>query len=145
MIIRILITGLLCGLLVCSSGCSGHLEGMKEFRKLTEEEKERVVAAALDTYEAKAAMETYDIYSVSFGWGYVRWLKHEDEYRVTPPNVIIDEGQEENPVPESEREGELFYEVMLYFGDPSKELVSVAINPDTKDVARVFVMGLKPR
>lgn len=144
MILRIIITGLLCGLLICVSGCSGHPEGMKEFRRLIEEEKERLVAVALDTSEAKTAMETYNTYSVSFGWGYVRWLKHEDEYRVTPPNVIIDEGQEENPVPESERVGELFYEVMLYFGEPSKELVSVAINPDTEEIARVFVMGLKP-
>jgi hypothetical protein len=144
MIPRIFTILLVCGLLICVSGCNRHPEGMKEYRRLTEEEKDRMVEIALDTPEAKTALDTFNTYSVTFGWGYVQWLKHKGEDRVTPPNVIIDEGQEENPVPESEREGELFSEVMLYFGDPSKEMVSVAINPDTEEVARVFVMGLKP-
>ena len=41
----------MCGMLIVS-GCNGHPEGMKEFRRLTEEEKDKLVEIALGTEDA---------------------------------------------------------------------------------------------
>ena len=144
MILRILHIALLCGLLICTSGCSGHPEGMKEFRKLTEEEKERLVEIALDTPEAKQSHEKYDEYAVAMFWGYLNWRLKDGEYQAGGSQLVQDTGYDENPFSENDRDGELYYFVSLYFGEPSKEMVTVAINPDNEEVANVQYMGLKP-
>ena len=71
-------------LLVLSStlfmGCKGYPEGMKEFRRLTEEEKDRMVEIAFDTPEAEKSLEKYDEYSIAFFWGYLHWRLKDGEY-----------------------------------------------------------------
>jgi hypothetical protein len=145
MILRIVVTGLLCGLFLWVSGCTGYPKGMKEFRKLTEEEKARLIEIALDTPEAKQSLEKYEKYSVALFWGYLAWRLKDGDYQAGGSQLIQDTGYDENPFSEKERDdGELYYFVVLFFGEPSKESVTVGINPDNEEVANVQVMGLKP-
>jgi hypothetical protein len=145
MILKVLIAGLLCGLIVGVSGCSSHPEGMKEFRKLTEEEKDRLVEIAFDTPEAEQSLEKYDEYSIALFWGYLNWRLKDGEYQAGGSQLIQDTGFGENPFSENERDDcDLYYFVILFFGEPSKESVTVAINPDNEEVANVQIMGLKP-
>jgi hypothetical protein len=145
MILRIIVTGLLCGLLLCVSGCTGYAKGMKEFRKLTEEEKARLIEIARDTSEAKQSYDKYDEYTVALFWGYLNWRSKDGDYQAGGSQLIQDTGYDENPFSENERDdGELYYFVVLFFGEPSKESVTVAINPDNEKVANVQCMGLKP-
>jgi len=142
------IAGLLMLLVLLSTlfmGCKGYPEGMKEFRRLTEEEKDKLVEIALDTPEAEKSLEKYDEYSVALFWGYLNWRLKDGEYQAGGSQLIQDAGFDENPFSENERDdSELYYYVILFFGEPSKESVTVAINPDNKEVANVQIMGLKP-
>ncbi len=143
MIVKVLITGLLCGLLACISGCSGYPEGMKEFRKLTEEEKDRLVEIALDAEDAKMFLEKYDTYEVLFGWAEITWQKPEGEYIPREIGIAYDEEFDENPFQNSGKEGELYADVTFYFGEPSRVRLDVIINPDTGEIVHVEKMGLK--
>lgn len=144
MILKFLSISLLCGLLVYVSGCNGHPQGMKEFRKLTEEEKDRLVEIALDTEEAKRALERHHTYRVLFGWAEITWQKPESEY--IPREIhITDEGElDENQVQNLGKNGELYADVTFYFGEPSRVRLDVIINPDTREIIHVKWMGLKP-
>ncbi|HEY94634.1 MAG TPA: hypothetical protein G4O15_06805 [Dehalococcoidia bacterium] len=119
---------------------------MKEFRPLAEGERDRdrLIEMALGTDETKQLMEKYDEYSVALFWGYLTWRLKDGDYQAGGSQLIYDEGFNENPFPENDRDGELYYFVSLYFGEPSKEMVIVAINPDNKEVVNVQDMDLKP-
>ncbi|MFC1948004.1 hypothetical protein ACFLXY_08815 [Chloroflexota bacterium] len=145
MTLRLLITGFLCGLILCITGCNGYPKGMKEFRKLTEEEKERLVEIAFDTPEAKQSFEKYSEYSVELFWGYMTWRLKDGEYQAGGSQLVYDEGFDENPFSENERDdGELYYFVLLFFGESPKESITVAINPDNEKIANVQYNVLKP-
>jgi hypothetical protein len=144
MILRILISGLLCGMLVYVSGCSGHPKGMKEFRRLTEEEKDRLVEFALDTEDAKQSLERHHTYEVMFGWAEITWQKPEGEYIPREIHITHEDDLDENQVHNLGKEGELYVDVTFYFGEPSRVRLDVIINPDTWEIIHVEWMGLKP-
>jgi hypothetical protein len=128
---------------VLIAGCGGPPEGTKGFRELVDREKESMAEIALKTQEAKDSLDRYGTYSTAFGWGYLKWSKRDGEYQTGGYNIIMGEDIEENPFKESERDGELYYIVILFFGEPAKEEVIVAINPNIGETARVWGMDIK--
>jgi hypothetical protein len=125
------------------SGCGGPPEGMKEFRRLTEEEKERLVEIALDTEDAKRSLEQHNSYVVFFGWAEITWQKPEGEYIPREIHITSEDELDENQVQNLGEDGELYVDVIFYFGEPSRVRLDVIINPDTGEIIHVEWMGLK--
>ena len=119
-------------------GCAGHPKGMKSLRWLTEAEKERVVEIALNTQEAKEAREVHGVYTTSLSWVAINWyIYHAAELRGLDYEVV---DKIPDNVPES---AEYYSRVEIYFGEPPRVLMRVAVNPDTGEVANVEAHGLK--
>jgi len=112
--------------------------GMEKPRWLTDAEKAKVVEIALKTPEAKAARDSYGAYRTAFSWEAIK--KNESgglslwgfDYEMVdniPVNIPKDAG--------------IFLRVEIYFGEPERLLMRVAVNPDTGEVANVESHGLK--
>ncbi len=129
-------------------GCAGHPKGMESLRWLTEAEKAKVIDMALNTPEAKKALEKYGTYETYLSWIALSWddstvtsrwgLKYEwvDEEilppppRDAPPDIHINL----ETVPET---AEFYSRVTINLAEPPEWQVTVATNPDTGEVAFV--------
>jgi hypothetical protein len=125
------------------SGCGGPPEGMKEYRRLSEEEKDRLVEIALDTEDAKRSLERHDTYVVFFGWAEINWQKPESEYIPREIHITHEDDLDEDQVQNLGEDGELYAAVTFYFGDPSRIRLDVIVNPDTGEIIHVERMRLK--
>jgi hypothetical protein len=122
-----------------ADGCIGHPKGIDSLRWLTDAEKERVIEIALDTPEAAGAREAYGYYEASLRWVAINWCFHHATDLYGLDYECVEEGIPEN-IPES---AELYSRVDIEFGEPPRELIRVAVNPDTGKVAYVESYGLK--
>ncbi len=121
-----------------AGGCVGWPRGVGSPRWLTDEEKERAVAIALNTPEAVMTGENYDVCKTDFSWVAIVWrARHAAEIHG------FDYGMVDN-IPDSiPQAAELYLRVEIYFGEPEQVLVGVAVNPDTGEVAHVEAHDLK--
>jgi hypothetical protein len=126
------------------SGCGGPPRGMNEFRRLTEEEKDKLVELALDTEDAKRALEKHYTYEVLFGLAEIIWQKPEGEYIPSEIHITHEDDLDENQIHNLGKEGELYADVTFYFGEPSRVRLDIIINPDTWEIIHIEWMGLKP-
>ena len=117
---------------------SGHPQGMERLKWLTEEEKGKVIEASLSTPEAVAAKETYGTYKTMLGWVGIVWHgSHPAELWGLDYEMV-------DNIPDNVSETAEFYSrVDIYFGEPERVLLRVAVNPDTGEVANVETHGLK--
>ena len=117
---------------------SGHPQGMERLKWLTEEEKGKVIDASLSTPEAVAAKETYGTYKTMLGWVGIVWRgSHPAELWGFDYEMV-------DNIPRNVLEAAEFYSrVEIYFGEPERVLLRVAVNPDTGEVANVETHGLK--
>ncbi|MFQ6122812.1 MAG: hypothetical protein ACE5LA_07145 [Dehalococcoidales bacterium] len=125
-----------------------HPKGMKSLRWLTEAEKTKVIEIALNTPEAKKALEKYGTYETYLSWIALSWddstvtnrwgLKYEwvDEKILPPPpkNAPPDIHINLETVPET---AEFYSRVTVNFAKPPEWQVTMAVNPDTGEVAFV--------
>jgi len=113
-----------------------HPKGMENLRWLTNDEKDKVIEIALNTPEAIETSKKYPVSKTSIGWVAIEWQNgvgmHGFDYEMVsevPDNV-----------PET---AEFYSRVEIYFGEPERVLMRVAINPDTCKVARIMTHPLK--
>jgi len=122
------------------AGGAGHPKGMKSLRWLTDTEKEKVIEIALNTKEAKEAREVHGVYTTSLSWVAINWYiyhYHAAELRGLDYEMV-------DNIPDNVPESAEFYSrVEIYFGEPERVLLRVAVNPDTGEVAHVEAHGLK--
>jgi hypothetical protein len=117
---------------------SGYVRGMESPRWLTDAEKERVVEIALGTPQAIEAKETYGTYRIILGWVGIVWrVNHASEL------WGIDYEMVDNVPDNVPQSAEYYSRVDIYFGEPERVLLRVAVNPDTGKVAHVEAHGLK--
>ena len=146
------VASLMVAVAVLAGGCTGHPEGIKSLRWLTDAEKDRVVEIALGTPEASRQLEKESQYETSLSWIAIVWNGSGHEYsewrafdyetvETGIPRGIVDVTPEGYPekivmvgVPES---AELYSLVTINFGEPPRWQASVAVNPDTGKVALV--------
>jgi len=110
------------------AGCAGHPEGMESPRRLTDNEKDKVVEIALNTPEALRQLETESKYKTEVDWIAIVWNNsqcsawwHIDYEWETDENL--------KNVPESA----VFYpQVGIRFGEPEEWLVAVAVDLETE-------------
>ena len=112
-------------------------KGMKSLRWLTEAEKERVIEIALNTPEAIEISEEYDVNKTSISWVAIVWRYNASELWGLDYEMV---GKIPDNVPET---AEFYSRVEIYFGEPERVLMRVAINPDTGKVAHIETHGLK--
>jgi len=112
---------------------AGHPQGMKSPRLLTEEEKDKVIEIALNTPEALKQLEKDSHYNTKLSWIAIVWENSEysewwgiDYDWKTDPNLGLVSGA-----------AEFYSRVGINFGEPPQWQVSVAINPNTGEVALV--------
>jgi hypothetical protein len=113
-----------------------HPEGMESIRWLTDEEKDKVIEIALNTPEATDMSKEYGVNKTGISWVAIEWQNgvsmHGFDYEMVskvPDNV-----------PET---AEFYSRVEIYFGEPERVLMEVAVNPDTCKVARIITHPLK--
>ena len=138
-----LTASLLITVAILVSGCSGHPEGMKSLRWLTDAEKDRVIEIALNTPEALGLPGTETYYEASVEWVAINWVNdHAADIFWGLDYEDVDGGVPEH-VPES---AEFYSQVEIYIAGATyypMYLLRVAINPDTGKVAHIEVHGLK--
>jgi hypothetical protein len=148
---RWLVVGLVVMATLFAAGCVGHVRGMKDVRWLTDAEKEKVVAVALNTTEAKQRLAEYGPeYKTNLGWVCIVWGeggKYSEwwafEYDVVAKGLprgekvtVLPDGSKmrEISIPDS---AEIYSQVIINLGEPPQWQVYVAINPDTGRVALI--------
>ena len=110
----------------------------RNLRWLTEEEKSKVIEIALNTPEAKEAVERYSVYKTGLRW--VAIMKRESGGTSL---WGFDYEKVEN-IPEMIPEDAKFYSrVEIYFGEPEQLLMRIAVDLDTEKAVRVDRHGLK--
>ena len=134
-----LAASLLITVAILVSGCSGHPKGMKSLRWLTDAEKDRVIEIALNTPQALGLLETESYYETSVRWAAINW-RNDHAAELWGLDYEDVDGGVPGRVPES---AEFYSQVVIYFGEPARYLLRVAINPDTGKVAHIEVHGLK--
>jgi len=121
----------LAGLLVVVAfllvGCGGHPAGWTSPRELTDAEKEKVIAAALNTPEIKAQLAKEATYKTNLSWIAIVWNGSQaSEWR------ILNYDWEKDPNFTLVTKSSVFYAHVLFnFGEPPKWQVYIAVNPDT--------------
>jgi hypothetical protein len=133
----LLITGLLVTALLLTPGCAGHPAGWTNPRELSDIEKEKVTAAALDTPEIRAQLEQSPVYKTSLRWIAIVWNgSRSTEQR------ILDYDWENDPNFALVAKSSVFYALVLFnFGEPPNWQVYIAVNPDT---GRAFTVMENP-
>jgi hypothetical protein len=97
-----------------------------------------VIDIALNTPEAIEARETYGNYRTMLGWVAIVWQGSNASELWGLDYEMVDKIPDN--VPES---AEFYSRVEIYFGEPERVLLRVALNPDTGEVANVEAHGLK--
>ena len=115
-----------------------HPKGMESLRWLTDEEKDKVIEIALNTPEAIEMSEEYGVNKTGISWVGIVWLgNHASELWGLDYEMVT---KIPDNVPET---AEFYSQVEIYFGEPERVLMRVAINPDTGKVAHIETHGLK--
>ena len=110
----------------------------RNLRWLTEEEKARVIEIAMNTPEAKEAIERYGVYRTGLGWVAIKQNKSGGKSIST-----FDYWMVEN-VPEYIAEDAKFYsQAEIYFGEPEQLLMRIAVDLDTEKAVNIETHGLK--
>jgi hypothetical protein len=121
-----LLASLLLVVALLAVGCSSHAKGMDSPRWLTDAEKEAAIDIALATPAAAAAEATYGVYTTDFRWAVMYWYgKHAVLWWMD-----YDAVDDELP-PDITGKVEFYLEVIIRFGEPTQEMLRVALNPDT--------------
>jgi len=112
-------------LLLLVAGCAGHPEGWTGPRELTDTEKARVIAAALDTPEIRARLEKEPVYTTSLSWAAITWNGSQvSAFRV------LDYNWKQDPNYALVTEKWVFYALELFnFGEPPNWQIYIAVNP----------------
>ena len=110
-----------------------HPEGMKSLRKLTDDEKDKVIDIALTQTKAAKYLKEYSQYRTDLSWIAIVWENSEySEWRGIRYEWETDENLKYVP------ESAVYYSrVVINFGEPPQWQVMAAINPDTGKVALV--------
>jgi len=114
-----------------------HPKGMESLRWLTDEEKDKVIEIALNTPEAIEIGKEYGINRTSISWVAIVWRYNASELRGLDYEMV---DKIPGNVPET---AEFYSRVEIYFGEPERVLMRVAVNPDTGEVAHVETHPLK--
>lgn len=96
-------------------------------RWLTDKEKNTVIELALNTPKAKAGLEKESTYRVGLSWQAI-W---EGGFRVFPYEAVVEGIPSYVPAAEAEF---IYPNVTIWSGEPAKNVISVAVDLDTKEV-----------
>lgn len=119
--------GLLVSILLLITSCAGHPAGWTNPRELSDVEKAKVTAAALDTPEIRAQLEKNPVYKASLSWIAIVWNgSRASEWR------ILNYDWENDPNFALVTKSSVYYALELFnFGEPPNWQVYIAVNPDT--------------
>jgi hypothetical protein len=134
LVLTIILVAILASIFVV---CTHHPKGMDSLRWLTDEEKDKVIEIALNTPEAIEIGKEYGINRTSISWVAIVWRYNASELWGLDYEMA---GKIPDNVPKS---AEFYSRVDVYFGEPERALMRVAVNPDTGEVAHVETHPLK--
>ena len=121
------VIGLLVSIILLITSCASHPAGWTNPRELTDAEKVKVTAAALDTPEIRAQLKKNPVYKTSLNWIAIvcngsqasSWRILNYDWGKDPNFVLVDKAS-------------VFYALELFnFGEPPNWQVYMAVNPDT--------------
>jgi len=123
-------------------GCvrnSGHPEGMKSLRWLTDDEKDKVIEIALSSPKALYYKTGYSRYEVELQWIGVTWENSE------PSSIGIVEYEWMDEATELFQEEEaVFPGVRIYFGELPELSLDVAVDLETETAIDLLALPCTP-
>ena len=108
---------------------SGYSDANRKsnLRWLTDEEKNTVMEIALNTAKAKGWLQEEDKYGIGLSWK-AMW---DGGYRVFPYEAVVEGIPSYVPAEEAEF---IYPNVTIWSGEPAENIISVAVDLDTKEV-----------
>ena len=119
-------------------GCTGHPEGMKSLRELTDDEWAKVIEIALNSPKALEWKKRESKYEVELEWIGITWGNSEPSgvgiYSLKYIEIAKEKGRKPSEIYSEilQSSQAVFPGVRIYFGEPPQWSVDVAVDLDTK-------------